>query len=540
MPRLESAARLSDRYAWLLLCVLAFSLWYAPWLSQRTAVVRIFDNLDSEVVTNYIIGAFIRGDPHASTLALNGHLPIWVLSRLCQPFTLLYAIIADPWTAYALEDLLVRIVAYCGALVLARRFGVGGIAAFLGACCFAASIVYSVDALSVAGLPLAVWLLDRESSSRWVGVARIAGLVLIGLNSSLVLSGIFFLVTAPPLLRFGFGTPLRMHFWAGLFSYGIGLALGNANIIYAQLFSDIIWHRVEFGNFTNMTISNLQAIKIAAWSVLTQNPWYHVGPPLRWLVGSALISLVLQPSKKRQVAVFFVFLALMSVIWIANQTPLAGTTRLDSWSFLREFLFDRFYFLASLLSICVWFAAFRSSTGAMRTILLVAVICQSALLVATSDHWHKVLRGKTFGSVSFERYYQHDWFKQVRTVVGDAPIVSVSMDPMIAPMNGVAAIGGYYSMYPLEYKHQFKAIIDKSLGPAGHTKDFDGWGSQLYTFHPRGHAELLDFCAAFRLGARYVLAGEEIESEYLTTVLRDEHRNVRAVYRIRGEMCQRG
>lgn len=507
---------------------------------DATSTVRVHDNLDSAVVYNQIIGAIIRGDPNASALALNGNLPVWALSGAFQPLTLLYAI-DNPWLAYALTDVIVRLVAFAGALLLAYRFGVSGLAAGIGASCFAISITYSVLALSIAGLPLALWLLDKSNPpNRTLTALRLAGLVFIGWNSALALSGMFFVIAAAPILHFGLRTELRRAVWYGLGAYTFGLVLGNANLIYAQLFSGVTWHRIEFAmSMAEMSEPNWQVLKNSAWDLFSANPWYHVSVPLRWLFIPVFIVAILTPRVRARVAPFLIALCLIAIFWAVCRTPYVRCLRESTG--LNAFHFERFYFLSSLLVICVWFATVEASRGMKRNALLIAALCQIALTAAVSDNWSKVRLMLTHGDAgaakTFDDYYQRDWLREVRDMVERSPVVSVGLDPMIAPMNGVASIDGYYNIYPLQYKRKFRKVIETSVEPSGKKEYFDKWGSRLYTFHPSEAPETLDFCAAHDLGARYVLSNIEIPSGRLEKVLTNAHNSTSAVYRIRAEEC---
>lgn len=99
--------------------------------------------------------------------------------------------------------------------------------------------------------------------------------------------------------------------------------------------------------------------------------------------------------------------------------------------------------------------------------------------------------------------------------------MSIGLDPMIAPMNGVPSIDGYLPLYPLEYKNRFRDVVRNSLGPSGNTDYFNKWGSRIYSFAPEDRPELVDFCAANHLGARYVVSKKPIESATLQPVARE-------------------
>jgi hypothetical protein len=98
-------------------------------------------------------------------------------------------------------------------------------------------------------------------------------------------------------------------------------------------------------------------------------------------------------------------------------------------------------------------------------------------------------------------------------------VLSVDIDPMIAPMNDIPSLDGYYVMYPLQYKHRFREIIRESLPDSGKAQYFENWGNRIYTFHRKDDPGRIDFCSAYRLGARHVISAAEIDSRVLREVV---------------------
>ncbi|BDY13574.1 hypothetical protein HCR_18860 [Hydrogenimonas cancrithermarum] len=98
--------------------------------------------------------------------------------------------------------------------------------------------------------------------------------------------------------------------------------------------------------------------------------------------------------------------------------------------------------------------------------------------------------------------------------------------PAIAQYNGIATIGGYSPNYPLQYKHSFRKIIEKTLNNNPEMKrQFDYWGSYCYlqvtslknTFmgnRPKNiviDASELNFKQMKKLGAKYILSTYELK-----------------------------
>jgi hypothetical protein len=55
--------------------------------------------------------------------------------------------------------------------------------------------------------------------------------------------------------------------------------------------------------------------------------------------------------------------------------------------------------------------------------------------------------------------------------------------PCIAQYNGIYTLDGYIQNYPLNYKHEFRKIIEKELRKNEVKRnEFDNWGSRCYLF----------------------------------------------------------
>jgi len=106
----------------------------------------------------------------------------------------------------------------------------------------------------------------------------------------------------------------------------------------------------------------------------------------------------------------------------------------------------------------------------------------------------------------------------MKPMIADSATISVGVDPMAAVMNGISAVDGYYTAYPLAYKARFRRVIAAQLKASGKQEYFDGWGSRVYTFAEDPRNVSLDYCAARDLGARFVISRFDIASPNLELV----------------------
>jgi hypothetical protein len=62
-------------------------------------------------------------------------------------------------------------------------------------------------------------------------------------------------------------------------------------------------------------------------------------------------------------------------------------------------------------------------------------------------------------------------------------VVSIGLHPSIAQFNGFKTVDGYFQLYPLDYKHEFRKIIEKEISRNNEVElYFDNWGSRFYIF----------------------------------------------------------
>ena len=120
---------------------------------------------------------------------------------------------------------------------------------------------------------------------------------------------------------------------------------------------------------------------------------------------------------------------------------------------------------------------------------------------------------------SFKNYYRFIDYSKIKDLVKIDAVVSVGINPMIAAMNDIKIIDGYYGIYPKDYKIRFRKIIKKELDKDEVIKEyFDTWGNRLFLFYNDKNNLSLNFNAAKDLGAKYVISAFEIKKNELKEV----------------------
>ena len=120
---------------------------------------------------------------------------------------------------------------------------------------------------------------------------------------------------------------------------------------------------------------------------------------------------------------------------------------------------------------------------------------------------------------TFDSYYKFEDYAFIKNIVKDSRVMSVGLDPMIAVMNDIRVIDGYHPIYPLDYKIEFRKVIEKELVNNDKLKNYyDNWGSRVYAFYSDQHNLMLNFQYAKKLGAAYIISKFVIENNELKIV----------------------
>lgn len=145
---------------------------------------------------------------------------------------------------------------------------------------------------------------------------------------------------------------------------------------------------------------------------------------------------------------------------------------------------------------------------------------------------------------TISQYYRTSVYRELAEKIGrpqsEYAVASLDIEPMIAAFNGFHTIDGYAPNYPLSYKRRFRRVIAAELARSpGLRAYFDGWGSRVSLYHKKSAPNLLiDFCAAYDLGARYILAPHPVDG-VPSLKLAAQADDLRA-YAIRPDVCAGG
>lgn len=531
-----------------MLGVLVVCLLQAPFvLRGEMSYVRIHDSIEGCFA--YQAAAVMPGafDAEGRFTGMLGGLPPAALSP--EPaIQSVYFQLLPPFWAYVAGDLVLRLVAFLGMYFLLRTIVKEfEVLAALTALSFSMLPFYSVQAMSVSGQPalaLAILVLLSDSASGLARWLALIGCLLFPYCSVLPLVGVFLCAALGLVWAGRWWYERRVNLWlsAGVALVAVGYVGANWGLISESCGrGQTRWHREEFigERQRNLSLQIKEAAKIAL------KTHYHASAnafPILWLGlalglsagfvktlretrGRAWCRVLTSLRAPQQPIIGFAVASatLSSVGYFICTDPLYGEVA-GRFTLLRAFNFSRSYFLLPPILYVGFHCALVNLFRCHRSSALVATALVLAQLGVNIDsrEWRERER-PTYGR--YCDFVNRSVFARVRAIIGESgsqtPVGCVGFPPAMAMLNGFRTLGGYWSLYPLEYKHRFRRVIHAELEKKAELrKYFDEWGSRCYLFSAElglrppvtkterlalQHLEV-DTAALKELGARYVLS----------------------------------
>ena len=539
--------------SWALLGLLLFLL--PVLLLGRHGYVLIHDCLDTEISLVYLLTklhlAFAYGAGVVVPEVMNG-IPRNALRPGLSGTMLIYSLFAEPWLAYVVQQVLVRLGGLLAMYWLLRGYGLRqpgqrGLAAAV-ALTWATLPVYSIYGLTVLGQPALLRAALDLRRGRGLGVAY-AVCAAFPLWSSFVYVGLFIAVAWGGFLVLELARGGRAAS-ALRGAVGLGLLLALYVVVEWPLFYSLlvakqfVSHRTEF-DYQRLVPHGVGAgLREAARFFLVGQ--YHASPFFRGVVLLALGLAWRQtagPARRQLLRRAGGLLLAMAglALFCGFALQLAGAWQ-HQLPLLTAFNFNRFHFLFSLGWFMVLVLSLRelplAQPGAAR-LAYGLVGLQFLVALPLNEEYVNNLRlalGRPNPAApSYAAFVAPKLLGQVRAFIerqtGLAPaayrVASLGLPPAVAQLNGFYTLDSNQNSYPLPYKHAFRPLIAGELAKSPQLETyFDAWGNRCYVEaaelgrnyliakQPSRTVRHFAFGAAqFRkLGGRYLLAAVRLEN----------------------------
>ena len=362
----------------------------------------------------------------------------------------------------------------------------------------------------------------------------------IGLNSTLIMHGVFypFIIWVSSKLK---EKDIKISNALIVISFFMfGTIIASSNLIYTQLFAPSS-HRIFFKAMPISALLHLQ-LKSFVPKIIFFSDLYHGFVTPFFMSIPFIIAGLISGEKILRKAAIYLFLLMLLAFSLRLFLPLYSNVLGP----LKSIQFDRFGYFFCFLFLFYGNSFFElpSSRHSKKIILFVAVcyLCFSLYShtgINLSNTFTKSEKNTIYEKIhhmdfielfsifnfkvfhnekaiiatsiqGFDSYYRTDEYKCIKKTLDSGRVLSIGIDPTIAVYNGIPSIDGYHNFYPAWYKRQFREIIAQQLVVSHLIDYYDDWGSRVYSFVDKPQEMQIDFSAAKKIGASYVISDFEL------------------------------
>tara|TARA_B100000900_G_C20444199_1_gene660326 strand:- start:95 stop:565 length:471 start_codon:yes stop_codon:yes gene_type:complete len=123
---------------------------------------------------------------------------------------------------------------------------------------------------------------------------------------------------------------------------------------------------------------------------------------------------------------------------------------------------------------------------------------------------------------TFKGYYSYDEYLEIKQIIENKRTISIGLNPMIAAINGIKIIDGYYNVYPLSHKKRYRKIIEDEVENNYFLKNnYDEWGNRIMVYFNSKedpNDNKIKFNEAKKLGVDYVISKYNLQNKSLKIV----------------------
>lgn len=269
------------------------------------------------------------------------------------------------------------------------------------------------------------------------------------------------------------------------FSFIIGTLLANIQFIYGMVFlKGFRSHRVDY--IMNSDVPNFTRT-VTEFIAFFFSTHYHISIFISLLIFVVFLISYYGVEKNFWAKKFFLII-LGVVIWQAIY-PFVEYMISDI-VFIRSFRFNRFAFILPFMWFLLLIISLEtlSKQALLRKTIPLIIFSQFLLLFFSNDetaHNYKKLLGVD-NFPSYSEYLAIDQYKIIEKKIPklrNQKVISFGISPTVAQYHGFPTLDGLFSVYDLDFKKDFRKIIEKELEKDQKLKtSFDTWGNRCYMF----------------------------------------------------------
>jgi len=514
------------------------------------------DNLDIATVFDHIISKIYHGEIDSYKYFLGGEFKWYYLEKLFFPINIAQYFL-DSESFYFFKEIFKKILSYVSFYIFAKSITKSKFNSTLGAFFYTSIInITQPFGLALSGMPYLLYLMLNKNKLNFKHVIFI---IFLCLNSSIIQHLFTFLLSFVFIFfirKEKINIKLYVKFFFLIF---IPLIFAQSHIILGSIFGPEI-HRVDMILRTDITTSALNNF----------NFFFYLQKELKEFIFYVLFSILIlililisffSKDKYIKLILYLIFgLFILAALFDSN---IVNIFFVGPFSLLKGVNLGRsfFAFYPILLSLLLVLNLSILNNNPFKIFFYIFSIF-STLILSTHDPIQEFFTvnakntlGKKFEEIkiyssfeifsliellnkninfkdinfinlksnkTFNNYYKFEDYKYIKKYLGNSRVLSVGVDPMIAVMNDIKVIDGYYTIYPKSYKIKFRKIIEKELDINKTLLNYyDKWGNRVYSFFNNKNNIKIDFKEAKKIGADYVISSFPILVNDLKLICED-------------------
>ena len=517
-------------------------------------VFRIHDNLEVGPVYKKVIQDIYTKSLESYKILLSGEYRWYFLEELLYPVNFFYFILKLK-NFIILEEFLKKIFSYWSFYILSKKITNKKIHSSLVAilyCSLVNSYSYNVG-YALVFLPYLFYFLNFKKR---ISFKNYLIIFLIGLNSSIVHDYLVVLSLIPLTIFLNYNNSLKLKNFINFFIlFTIACVISNLQIFISVFVEDL--HRQDFlkPSFFDNFFSQINIVLNFFINQKNSSIFFL----FKGIIYSSIffISILLKNSKTYKVILFIFIIFFFNIFFGSNLIEFIFN---DHFTFLKGYNFTRIvrvfpflfcllllfnfklinntkvkkiyilffftcsFFLQSMIPIKEYLNLILKNQIAQTTYLKAKALLASKqylnvakLIIEEIKHDNLHISFFMESEKSFDNYYRVNDYREIKKIVENNAVISIGINPMIAAMNEIKIVDGYYNMYPKTYKIKFRKIIEEELDKDPKVKDyFDNWGSRLNIFFKDPKSLSLNYQAAKKLGAYYIISTFKLHNKYLS------------------------
>lgn len=471
-------------------------IWVLPYfVLNEDAHMRVHDNLDSnlgwyEVMKDNGIAFSPLHTPVEQIM--NGEFSRDTYYSEYYAMVFLFQFL-PPVIAYGLCQAITHFIAFVGMYLLLKKYVMkeehkkAYILTIGVALAFSLTPYWPSGMLSILGMPLALWsMLNIYKGERsWKDLAV---LTLLPFFSTFVIGFFYFLAVMGLFWLYDFVRNKKSN-WALFFAI-MYMTMVYLAIDYRLMLSMIAPVSDELTNrdvFYQSKLNFVQTLKLIGKNYVVshnQDRTIHQLIILPVTLFGLLFVLLKKQWRENKLYIGLHLLNIVLSTWYAFWFFEGWQPLKEKFGILTSFNFARFHYLRPMIIYVLFALTLKmlwKNRNIGRKLVYVLIIGQLLVLVPTNEQiMYK-------NQPSYKAYFATKQFADIKKYIGKPldqyRVVSIGIHPNIAQYNGFYTLDSYSNIYPLDYKLQFRKIIEPELNKNKALRTYyDDWGGRCYIF----------------------------------------------------------